>query len=252
VILGPQLGVCGASNVNYSLSIGGANSYSWTLPTGVTASGATNLSSINLNFGAGFTNGMIQVEAFYDCGSATTSIPVNGVPPAPTITPADICATLFDVTYNASATSATYYDWTFVGATIDPGCDNPPLCDEYTVYEWAVGGSMSVTASNACGTSAPTNLFTNCRITETRTFETRVYPNPTYGKLTVEFHAEMEGQFTITVTDLAGRMILNNDYKGVSGLNHEEIDLGFANPGMYMLHIKDGSGAIAVKKVNVE
>jgi hypothetical protein len=252
VILGPQLGVCGASNVNYSLSIGGANTYSWTLPAGVTPAGASNLSSINLDFGAGFTSGTIQVEAFYDCGSAIVSISVNGVPPPPTITPADICATLTDVTYNASATSATSFSWSFVGATVDPGCDNPPLCDEYTVYAWAVGGSMSVTATNACGTSAPTNLSENCRIAGNNSLQTSVYPNPTFGKVTVEFQSEVDGQFNITVTDLSGRVIMNTDYKAVSGRNQTTIDLEGAGTGLYLLYLKDGSGINSVTKVTVE
>ena len=82
--------------------------------------------------------------------------------------------------------------------------------------------------------------------------ETKVYPNPTTGKLTVEFSSYTGGAYNLTVTDMSGRTILTEDVKATSGNNQHQLNLESANPGMYMLYIKDNSGQISVTKVTVE
>jgi hypothetical protein len=236
--------------VNYSLGTSDANSWNWTLPSGVTFASANGSNSVNLNFGAGFSGGIITVEAFYDCGSATSDISVSGEPVSPTVNPATICAGTSEL-YFASATGATSYNWAISGDDFSY-CTNPPSCSQYYVEWSAGGGSFSVSASNGCGTSAPFNLSTNCRISEGGTLETKVYPNPTSGLLMVEFSSYAGGQYNLTVTDITGRVVMVNDLKSVSGKNQHEIDLGFANSGLYMLYLKDSQGNISVTKVTVE
>jgi hypothetical protein len=249
-ISGPTQGICGASNVNYSLSTSNANSYQWNVPAGVTISGAGNMNSVNLNFGAGFTSGTIEVIAFYDCGSASSTLSVNGAPAAPAITPATICAGTTEL-YFSSSTGAVSYNWTVTGADYN-NCTNPPICSQQYI-EWGIsGGSFSVTASNSCGTSAPFNLSTNCRVSDSGELDTKVYPNPTSGQVTVEFTSNTGGKHQLTVTDLSGRVVLVEEMKAVSGLNRHDIDLGFANKGLYMLYVKNQSGKISVTKVAVE
>jgi hypothetical protein len=249
-ISGPVQGICGASNVNYSLSTSNANSYQWVVPAGVTISGAGNMNSVNLNFGAGFTNGTIQVIAYYDCGSASSTLSVNGAPNAPIITPATICAGTTEL-YFASSTGASSYNWSVSGALYNQ-CTNPPICSQQYIEWGAGGGSFSVTASNTCGTSAPFNLSTNCRVSDSGELDTKVYPNPTTGQVTVEFTSYAGGTHQLTVTDLSGRVILVEEMKAVSGLNRHDMDLGFANKGLYMLYVKDQNGKISVTKVAVE
>jgi len=82
--------------------------------------------------------------------------------------------------------------------------------------------------------------------------ETKVYPNPTSGKITVEFTSLSGGNYNMTVTDMSGRKVLAEDVKANSGMNQHQLDLENANPGMYMLYIKDGNGKISVTKVTVE
>jgi hypothetical protein len=249
-ISGPALGVCGASSVNYSLSTSDANSWNWTLPPGVTFASANGSNSVNLNFSAAFSGGTITVEAFYDCGSATSDISVSGEPVTPTVNPATICAGTTEL-YFASSTGATSYNWTISGDDFSY-CTNPPSCSQYYVEWSAAGGSFSVTASNGCGTSAPFSVSTNCRISNNGSLDTKVYPNPTSGLLTVEFTSNATGAYSLTVTDITGRVVLVNNLKAVSGKNQHVIDLGFANMGMYMLYMKDSQGNISVTKVTVE
>ena len=249
-ISGPVSGICNASNVNYSLGTSDANSYNWIVPAGVTISGPSNLNAVNLNFGAGFTGGTITVEAFYDCGSATSSITVDGAPEAPSLTPAVICPEASEL-YTASATGATSYNWTLSGDDYS-ACTNPPTCSQYFVI-WSVsGGSLSVTATNSCGTSPATAISgSSCRMSD-EGFGTKVYPNPTDGTFFVEFRAQVAGDHNIYVTDISGRMVYSEVVDAQGGNITREIDLGASNAGLYMLYVKDPKGTISVTKVSVE
>jgi hypothetical protein len=113
------------------------------------------------------------------------------------------------------------------------------------------GGSLSVYATNGCGDSPTTSVSNTCRIANPET-ETKVFPNPTNGQLTVEFSSQAGGKYTITVTDMTGRVVLSNDLTARPGLNQHEMDLGFANAGLYMVYVKDTDGKITVNKVTVE
>jgi len=249
-ISGPVSGICNASNVNYSLATSNANSYNWIVPAGVTISGPSNLNAVNLNFGAGFTGGTVTVEAFYDCGSATSSITVDGAPDAPSLTPAVICPEASEL-YTASSTGATSYNWTLSGDDYS-ACTNPPTCSQYFVI-WSVsGGSLSVTATNSCGTSTATAISgSSCR-NEVGGLDSKVYPNPTNGKLFVEFRAQVAGEHNIFVTDLSGRIVFTTAIDANVGANLQEIDLSGANAGLYMVHVKDPKGTISINKVGLE
>jgi hypothetical protein len=190
------------------------------------------------------------VIAYYDCGSASSTISVNGAPNAPIVTPATICAGTTEL-YFASSTGATGYSWSVSGALYNQ-CTNPPVCSQQYIEWGAGGGSFSVTASNTCGTSAPFNLSTNCRVSDSGELDTKVYPNPTTGDVTVEFTSYAGGTHQLTVTDLSGRVVLVEEIKAASGLNRHDMDLGFANKGLYMLYVKDQSGKISVTKVAIE
>jgi hypothetical protein len=113
------------------------------------------------------------------------------------------------------------------------------------------GGSLSVYATNGCGDSPTTSVSNTCRIANPET-ETKVFPNPTNGKLTVEFSSLAGGKYNVTITDMAGRIMYNEDVTATSGLNQRMIDLETANAGMYMLYLRDSNGDISVHKVTVE
>jgi predicted extracellular nuclease len=249
-ISGPLQGICGASNVNYSLSTSNANSYQWNVPAGVTISGAGNMNSVNLNFGAGFTSGTIEVIAYYDCGSASSTLIVTGAPNAPVVTPATICAGTTEL-YFASSTGATSYNWTVIGADYN-ACTNPPTCSQQYI-EWGVsGGSFSVTATNSCGTSVPFNLSTNCKIAEVSELIRNIYPNPSNGLFNIEFGTEISGTLELRVTDLSGREIHfeNIDLKSLT--SSYPISLANVKPGVYLLLVRTTKGSLSVSKIAIE
>jgi hypothetical protein len=175
---------------------------------------------------------------------------VDGAPEAPSLTPAVICPEASEL-YTASATGATSYNWTLSGDDYS-ACTNPPTCSQYFVI-WSVsGGSLSVTATNSCGTSPATAISgSSCRMNE-EGFGTKVYPNPTDGTFFVEFRAQVAGDHNIYVTDISGRMVYSEVVDAQGGNITREIDLGASNAGLYMLYVKDPKGTISVTKVSVE
>jgi subtilisin-like proprotein convertase family protein len=246
-ITGPVQGICNANGVNFSLATSNAISYSWTTPTGVTVASGGASNSVNLNFGAGFTTGTITVTATYSCGSASSSITVNGAPSVPSVTPTTICPG-GDAVYFASSVGGSIYDWTISGADYD-NCTNPPSCSQYYIY-WSVnGGSFSVTSSNSCGISAPLSVSTNCRISSgTEPIDSKVYPNPTSGITTLEFTSMTTSNFELKLTDLAERTMSVENVVGHEGINKHEIDMSTYNKGIYMLFL-NSNGSTQVLKI---
>jgi len=250
-ISGPASGICGASNVNYALGTNDANSYNWILPTGVSLVSGGSSNSVNVSFATGLTAPLtITVQAFYNCGSATSSIVVTGTPSAPSITPATICPGEEQLYFASAIGSGLTFNWITTGEDY-AYCTNPS-CSQFNIGWSTNGGTIAVTASNSCGTSPAFNLSTNCRISVTGEMDTRVYPNPTDGNLTVEFNSYSGGQYNLTISDMAGRLIMSQDIKATSGINQHTLDLSYAKPGLYMLYLRDAQGKITVTKVTVE
>ena len=250
-ITGPTQGVCGIT-ANYSLSTSDANSYTWNAPAGATVVSANGANSVNIQFGPGFTSGIVQVEAFYDCGSSTVSLAVNAVPAAPSITPGTICENSA-ATYFASALGATSFTWTTSGDILDE-YPTSPNANTYYLEVGAGSSAATVVASNACGNSAPTSInSTSClRAGDNDGLGTRVYPNPNDGSMFVEFRAITAGMHQIVVTDLAGKVVLSKQVDAQTGAYTQQIDIQNNGAGLYMLYVKDPEGRISVDKVAVE
>ncbi len=251
-ITGPVSGVCNESNVNYSVTAG-ADSYSWTLPSG--ANGSSTTSSINVNFGAGFTAGNIEVTGNFACNSSTVSLPVTGAPDMPAVASGglnSVCPGAAGVQYSVTSTGATAFSWTATGVATTSGCANPPLCSSYNVDQWGLNPTLSVTASNICGTSAPFVFPVACRFMESGSIEASLYPNPTKGKVTLEFTSESSSGYYILITDMVGRKMMEKEITATKGLNKENMDLSSFGAGIYLVHLKDQGGNVSVTKVAVE
>jgi len=67
------------------------------------------------------------------------------------------------------------------------------------------------------------------------------YPNPADAQITYAFDAKKEGYFFIRVSDIAGRILLNDKKMASEGTNGGDIDLRMFTPGVYTLTITKGS-----------
>jgi gliding motility-associated-like protein len=142
-------------------AVAGAASYAWTLPAGCTPVGSSTNSSIT--FKMGNSAGNISVVAVNLCGNSASSpsrgISLGTIPAAPNQILGNTapCTNLNNLPYEVNPVSgASTYTWTVTsGATILSGNGTNSI---YIDWGNTVSGTVSVTASNACGTSASTSL----------------------------------------------------------------------------------------------
>ncbi len=153
--------VCsGQSGVNYTIaSVGGASSYTWTVPAGAIITGGQGSTSITVTFGA--NSGAVSVIANNTCGSsspATLSVTVNSTPSTPGAVSGSnaVCPNSTGNNYSVvSVAGATSYTWTVPGgASIVSGQGTNSI----VVNFGSNAGNITVTASNSCGTSSSSVL----------------------------------------------------------------------------------------------
>ncbi|MBS1741980.1 MAG: T9SS type A sorting domain-containing protein [Bacteroidetes bacterium] len=147
----------------------GAASYIWTAQSGTTTithlySGA-NDTAVTILFAPGFTTSNITVQAVNDCGvSGLRSITVvRTTPSAPSLIagPTNVCANIGSTgtpaTYSVTQTPGMTYNWTIPsGSTGLTGQGTNTIM--FTYPDGFSSGSISVTATNGCGTGPSRNL----------------------------------------------------------------------------------------------
>lgn len=158
--------VCqGDNNITYSVTAVAGVTYTWSFSgTGATISGTGN--SVSINYSASATSGVLSVTATNACGTSaasTVNVTVNSLPTQPGAFSASsptVCQGQNNVTYTIPAVSgATSYSWTYsgTGATISGSGTTVNLSFSST----ATSGTLSVTASNSCGTSPAQTIAIN-------------------------------------------------------------------------------------------
>ena len=70
--------------------------------------------------------------------------------------------------------------------------------------------------------------------------ELEVFPNPTTGIAQVKYSSELDGNFSLRLTDVAGRMIYKTSEEVFNGYFDEAIDLTGKAAGIYFLQIVHG------------
>jgi hypothetical protein len=161
-ITGNAIGVCGGTTQTYTcpVSTTGAETYTWTAPTGATINSGQGTTSVSVTFPAGFTSGNVTVAAGNSCGtSAARTLAVRSTTAQPGVitgTSSNLC-TGGSFTYSIVAvTGATTYSWTApTGCTITA---NTGTSITMTVPSGFTTGNLSVIANNACGTSVARTL----------------------------------------------------------------------------------------------
>jgi len=146
---------CQGSTQTYSISpVTGATSYAWTLPTGWTGSSITN--SITTTVGS--NNGTINVSANNTCGSSpasTLDVTFSTTPAQPGIisgnnNPCEGSVQTYSVPPVLGATS---YTW-----ILPLGWTGSSTSNSIMTTVGLIGGEISVTADNVCGSSAASIL----------------------------------------------------------------------------------------------
>lgn len=158
-ITGP-VALCPKTSYTYSIvAVAGASSYTWTVPAGWTITSGQGTVSITATTDQPGT-GTVSVTANSQfCGSSspsTLAVTVNpGTPNVPgAITgPSEVCRNTTATYSIAAVPNATTYNWTFpTGWNITSGSGTASV--NVAITNTAISGTISVTASNSCGTSA--------------------------------------------------------------------------------------------------
>jgi len=151
----------------YEITGGGsqynADSFTWHVVNG-TINSANGLDAINILWDNDVITGQTYCVANYECGASVQSetITLSLIPPIPIISPTTLCAGGSQIYTVSNYTNTTSYQWTVTGDNFSMNID-PTLNSQFYVEWGAGGGTLSVTATNACGNSASsTQLTTNC------------------------------------------------------------------------------------------
>ena len=148
-----------------------------------------------------------------------------------------------------TSSNASSYNWTITGgASIASGQGTQNVKVDLRGSTTS-SVTLSVTASNGCGTSIPQiksiNVILNCRLgveneeIETNKFfyEFTAYPNPTTDKVTVSFTSESGAAGILKLVDMTGRELISNNFSIEQGLNSREINLDNIATGLYLITI---------------
>ncbi len=80
---------------------------------------------------------------------------------------------------------------------------------------------------------------------------TTIYPNPAKDRATIYYYSLFSGQMTITITDIAGKIIRQQNSRIGIGSNDIQLDLSGLIRGNYLVNMTDGMGTDC-KKLAIE
>jgi plastocyanin len=148
-------GICSATSNSYSIAaVSGATSYTWSLPSGWSGSSTTT----TITTVSGTSSGNVSVTANNACGASAAKTFAVTVTPTPA-QPAAIsgngstCNGSSNTYTTAAVAGITSYTW-----SLPSGWSGTSATSTITAVAGTTGGTISVTASNSCGTSAAKTL----------------------------------------------------------------------------------------------
>jgi hypothetical protein len=163
---GPTTGVCisGIASPTYTTAVvAGATNYTWVAPLGTSIASGQGTTAVTLNVSNTFTTGTISVTASNACGnSAAKTLAIRSTPIAPTTLggpTTGVCISgIASPTYTTAVVAgATNYTWVApLGTSIASGQGTTAVT--LNVSNTFTTGTISVTANNACGSSAAKTL----------------------------------------------------------------------------------------------
>jgi hypothetical protein len=86
----------------------------------------------------------------------------------------------------------------------------------------------------------------------TNSFRSMVYPNPVLTQLNVDFQLENSGNIEMGIYDLAGKLILSDNFLGITGKNYRKVNTQDLSKGIYVLKIVSEKEEISVTKFIVK
>ncbi len=160
----------------------------------------------------------------------------------------------------ANGTANQTYPQADVTANLPNGCYYLEVNDAYgDGFTGAYGnGSVEVTVNGTTlvGVTSLTSSYASVGfkiaavsgVEELELADFMVYPNPATDKLNVNFTAE-NTDYTVAITDVAGRVLTSNTYSNISGSQNIEVSLAGITAGNYIVTVSCENGAYNKKVV---
>ena len=261
-ISGPLSGVCGSTRTYSITALPGVTSYNWSVPTGASILNGQGTTSINVQFGNGFTNnGTITVSAHNACGDGkTASITVTAKTEAPAFINGSTspCKASTQTYFVDPIAGASTYDWVVPnGYTIVSGLNTRSII----VLIGTANGQIKVRAVNSCGNSPwsnslninPVSCFSRSDVEPGNRqvidqISVQVSPNPSNGDFILQVTSKSHEPVTVRIMDMNGVV------KSVSLLNSKTRTLKAGSnllAGTYMAEVIQGSIRKVVKLVKL-
>lgn len=262
-ISGTTTNLCGGGTYTYSIAaVSGATSYTWAAPSGCSFSGSNSGTSVSLIVPAGFVSGTLSVVANNACGaSSAKTLTLSGRPASPTTLtgPTSVCPLSTGLAFTTTPVSgATNYVWTVpTGASITSGSSSNSI----TVNWGTTAGSVTVKSGNACGVNSTAKTLAvamaTCRFGETEletedestVAEIRLFPNPLSSFFTLEIYSDQIKSQTIRVTDMLGKILVDESKSLLPGTNTFIYNLSDYASGLYMVTVNSGDSQQVFKVV---
>lgn len=147
-------------------------------------------------------------------------------------------------TTTLNVSGANTYTWN-TGSNATSIIVSPTITTNYTVSGTNAGGCNSTD-------SVLVTVNTCLSINELNFINTlNVFPNPAQEEVTLQFHTNETGNYTINVIDVYGRIVKNEFDTAVSGENSHTVLLNNIDKGMYFIIVQKGS-TISKTKVVIE
>jgi hypothetical protein len=250
----------GTTGVDVTYSVTAAvnvDTYTWTLPVGVTNFVGQGTNTISFRYPAGFTGGSISVTATNGCGtSSARSLTISRLVPA---TPGNIDVTnpslcpnrVYTYSIASMPGNAVSVEWLVpAGATITSGQGTTSITVSY--LSSVIDGYVKARGINNCGTSsyksslvrlpscplgpvASTTKVLGSIVNET--MDVKVFPNPTTSNFNLQVITADQQEVVVRILDVQGRAI-----KSLKVAPYQTINLGAElKAGSYLLEVKQGN-----------
>ncbi|MDR9373227.1 MAG: PKD domain-containing protein [Schleiferiaceae bacterium] len=145
--------------------------------------------------------------------------------------------TLNRLDYTFTATQAAQqYAWDFGDGNTGSGAT--------VSHTYAAGGSYAVelVVSDTCGTDTATQTIADVSTPEwALQRRLSVYPNPTQGRLILDFGAPLEAETRLRITDLSGRVLYQTQLPP-DGSTTRQLDMAQWAAGVYLIELRSARG----------
>lgn len=255
-IQGQKEGLCNTTGNAFSIpAVANATSYNWGIAGGTIASGQ-GTTGITVDVALLIGSGSITVQAVNGCGtSLTRSLVIKGSParPEPIAGNVSVCDNTTEPYSVATVAGADTYTWVVSSGSVSSGQGTKNITIDWAAP--AAGQTMSVSASNACGTSLTRSLagitVNNCPRFGMNADQVNLnaFPNPATDRATIQFTSEDNSDYRLRISDITGRTLFLENGTAAAGLNAKVLSLdGFAS-GVYNLTIEMNNAQQQIKLI---